>query len=410
MRQHPKGMVLTVCVLFIIGAGYYLYQHGKILALSAIPSDNQYQLIVELKSVNLEYNNHVGNSWNVAGSVNETLIKKGDTVEVDVAPYDRIVLTSSAEEFDSVPDRGKSKIEVMVKDLDFTKDNLQKIDVVVRENRGRYAGSTAKWSFYFTIERKVEFSDIVANAFKSGSNKRVTTMQVPTPLSSPPILVVSPKPSPTITSVTTQTPIVSTSPTPKTKLVTATPRNTTIDSINKTFTLGSSKEEVEAIMGAPDSNIFDSWSYKFSNLQFDNDKVIGWSNISRNLKVSIGNKKNDAKPVTIGSTKQQVVDAMGTPDSMMANTWGYAFSTIEFDNEKVIGWSNISHNLIIFLGQKKQNAEPIKVDSTKQNVLDVMGTPDSINDYLWGYAFSTIQFRDGKVTGWSNISNNLKIK
>jgi hypothetical protein len=178
------------------------------------------------------------------------------------------------------------------------------------------------------------------------------------------------------------------------------------------FTLGSTEEEVKTVMGPPSSVNYGMWSYEFSNVDFANGKVIGWSNISNNLKVSIGSKKKDAPLLTLGSTAQQVVDAMGTPSSIIYGTWGYEFSNIDFDsNGKVNGWSNISKNLKIFIGNKKPDAPPFTIGSSKQDVIDAMGTPSSIIYGTWGYEFSNIDFdSNGKVSGWSNISNNLKIK
>jgi hypothetical protein len=54
-----------------------------------------------------------------------------------------------------------------------------------------------------------------------------------------------------------------------------------------------------------------------SNVELDsNDHIIGWNNINHNLKVSIGSKKKGAAPFTIGSSIQDVIDAMGTPTSI----------------------------------------------------------------------------------------------
>lgn len=55
----------------------------------------------------------------------------------------------------------------------------------------------------------------------------------------------------------------------------------------------------------------------------------------------------------------------------------------------------------------------ITLDSTKQDVINAMGTPDSVNDYssfiVWGYGLSSIKFdNSGKVIGWNDLSNNLK--
>jgi curved DNA-binding protein CbpA len=179
------------------------------------------------------------------------------------------------------------------------------------------------------------------------------------------------------------------------------------------FSLGSSEQEVESIMGTPKSIIGSVWSYELSSVYFDfNRKVEGWSNISNNLKVSIGVKKNGAPPFSLGSNTNQVIEAMGTPLSIIGGAWGYGFSNVYFDfNGNVEGWSNISNNLRVFIGNKKQNAPPFTIGSTMNQVIEAMGTPSSITGSVWGFRYSSVYFdSNGKVEGWSDISKNLKIK
>lgn len=197
-----------------------------------------------------------------------------------------------------------------------------------------------------------------------------------------------------------------------TKQVTPTKKsNTNQTATQPYFTLGSTEEEVKIVMGPPSSVNYGMWSYKLSNVYFTNGKVTGWSNISNNLKVSIGTKKKDAPPINLGSTEQQVIDAMGTPSSINYGMWGYNLSNVYFTNGKVSGWSNISNDLKIFIGNKKPDAPPFTFGSSKQDVINAMGTPSSINYGMWGYELSNVYFdANGKVSGWSNISNNLKVQ
>jgi curved DNA-binding protein CbpA len=118
--------------------------------------------------------------------------------------------------------------------------------------------------------------------------------------------------------------------------------------------------------------------------------------------------------ITLGSSKDDVKRIMGTPDSIIGDYhWGYDFSNVTFDNnEKVDGWSNISNNLKVNIPKVNKNLTTFSLGSSYQDVVDTMGTPDSIiGEYHWGYDFSNVTFdNNGKVDGWSNISNNLKIK
>ncbi|MBA9088647.1 hypothetical protein FHR92_005165 [Fontibacillus solani] len=55
-----------------------------------------------------------------------------------------------------------------------------------------------------------------------------------------------------------------------------------------------------------------------------------------------------------------------------------------------------------------------KKGDTTESVEKVMGTPDSIIGSelfeIWGYGNSSVSFSKGKVSGWSNTDNNLRIK
>lgn len=61
------------------------------------------------------------------------------------------------------------------------------------------------------------------------------------------------------------------------------------------------------------------------------------------------------------------------------------------------------------------NDGAIDLGLTEAEVIKIMGTPTSINDYsffvVWNYGLSTIKFdQNGKVTGWKNLDHNLKLK
>ena len=180
------------------------------------------------------------------------------------------------------------------------------------------------------------------------------------------------------------------------------------------FTLGSTKSLVNEVMGEPKSIIGDTWSYGYSSVYFGTDEdVIGWSNISSNLKVFIGEKNVKAPPFTIGSSQQDVVDSMGTPTSIIGETWSYQYSSIYYGaGNTVIGWSNISRNLNVSIGTKKKD-EPtfFTVGSSKQEVIDAMGAPTSIIGNTWSYEYSSVYFdTNNNVSDWTNISGSLKIK
>jgi hypothetical protein len=191
------------------------------------------------------------------------------------------------------------------------------------------------------------------------------------------------------------------------------------------FSIGSDAEDVKTVMGSPDGiqklGYSTMWSFGFSMVNFDSQgKVIGWSDISHNLKVSIGEKMNDAPPFTLGSSTKDVVNTMGTPNSIQnigtGQMWQYNYSIVNLDSKgNVIGWSNISKNLKMTIGNKKKDASPFAKGSSKNEVIDAMGTPDGIQSIgfgeMWTYDYSTVNFdQNKKVTGYSDISGNLNVK
>lgn len=181
----------------------------------------------------------------------------------------------------------------------------------------------------------------------------------------------------------------------------------------ETFTIGSTKNQVKAVMGNPTSDLGSSWSYSYSFVQFDQDgKVKGWSNISDNLKVYMGEKNEYSTAFTIHSTQKDVVASMGTPTSITGDTWSYEYSMVNFDrNHLVKGWSNISRNLNVSLGSVQKNASPFTTHSSKQEVIHAMGTPTSIIGNTWSYEYSMIRFDENDaVISWSDISHNLKVE
>lgn len=123
------------------------------------------------------------------------------------------------------------------------------------------------------------------------------------------------------------------------------------------FTLGSSRDEVKAIMGSPDEihdyTFFTVWYYNdhydFSTITFDeNGNVKEWSNAG-NLNVWLGDKQEDSAPFSLGSSQKQVLDAMGTPNEVhdydSSTVWYYNsyydFSTVTFDEKGIVKeWSN----------------------------------------------------------------------
>ena len=110
----------------------------------------------------------------------------------------------------------------------------------------------------------------------------------------------------------------------------------------KYFIIGSTKDEVIAIQGTPDSFSENEFRYGLSRVYFNNGKVKSWDNSGYpKLKVKIITKSNIANDYfTIGSTKYEVTAIQGTPDSFSENEFRYGLSRVYFNNGKVKSWDN----------------------------------------------------------------------
>ncbi len=174
------------------------------------------------------------------------------------------------------------------------------------------------------------------------------------------------------------------------------------------LTLGSTKEQVVKVLGNPDSASDSSYTYGFSQINFENNKIVGWFTIDQPLEISLGEKKEGAPPFTIGSSKQEVVDAMGTPGSLYNDAFEYQLSRINFDSDnKVSGWFTIDEPLNVEIKSNIATAHPFAVGSTIEEVVAIMGTPDSYSGDQIGYEYSIVFIQDGKVSKYSDISHNL---
>jgi len=127
---------------------------------------------------------------------------------------------------------------------------------------------------------------------------------------------------------------------------------------NNYFTLGSTKEEVRRVMGTPTSiNVYqalgkEEWHYSYSTVTFNNKGiVVEWNDLANVLKVFLGNPKAGST-FTLGSTKEDVIKAMGTPTSINVyqalgkEEWHYSYSTVTFNNKGiVVEWNDLANVL-----------------------------------------------------------------
>jgi len=186
------------------------------------------------------------------------------------------------------------------------------------------------------------------------------------------------------------------------------------------FSMGSTREEVLAAQGPPDSVRGGIWSYGLSKVVFKEGRVKRYSNFDGNLKVRLapGKEKGErgSRPFfTLGSTRDEVLAVQGTPARIMGNRWQYGFSEIRFREGRVIAYDNFFGDLKVRL----LPSTPLKDDeipaafslgATRDEVLAVQGTPSGMGGNMWFYGLSSIQFRDGRVRAVYDPSGELRFE
>jgi len=120
----------------------------------------------------------------------------------------------------------------------------------------------------------------------------------------------------------------------------------------------------------------------------------------------------DQQPTFIlGATTQEVLAAMGPPTSIHLNTWMYGMSSVTFSQGRVSGYDNVGGNLRLKVILPADNHEAyFTIGSTPEEVLAVQGTPTAVKEDTWKYGLSTIRFENQRVSRYSNLSQNLKVR
>lgn len=112
----------------------------------------------------------------------------------------------------------------------------------------------------------------------------------------------------------------------------------------------------------------------------------------------------------IGSSAAQVKKVMGTPTSASEYSYRYGYSSVSFTNGIVTGYSTIDTPLKVFMGYKNSSAPAFTIGSTKAQVIAAMGTPTSANEYSYRYGYSSVSFTDGRVSSYNTIDVELKVR
>lgn len=165
MQHYSKKVyIFPIIILSIIMAAFITkYNYALNKALTKSENGIPIKLDIKLDNVSLDYNNSVGNDWSFTSQINNSNLKEGNNILLNVRYNDKIVIKCNAIEYDSISDHGQAMLIVNVNKINLAQKNNYSIPVIVRENRGRYSGCTAKWNFNFSVKRKVSLGEILSN-------------------------------------------------------------------------------------------------------------------------------------------------------------------------------------------------------------------------------------------------------
>lgn len=111
--------------------------------------------------------------------------------------------------------------------------------------------------------------------------------------------------------------------------------------------------------------------------------------------------------ITTGLTRDEVLSIAGPPQSSSEDQIIFKGAEIDFKNGQVSGWkidSSVS-SLHVKLWPSPQTDRTLRifsVDSTKDDVLVVQGTPSILADDKFAYGKSEIYFRNNRVVSWKD--------
>lgn len=110
--------------------------------------------------------------------------------------------------------------------------------------------------------------------------------------------------------------------------------------------------------------------------------------------------------ITVGLTRDEVVAIAGPPTSTSDDKLVYGDSEIDLKEGVVIGWklgpASPIHVKLWPTSEVDRTLRVFSVDSTKDDVLVVQGTPTLLAADKFGYGNSEIYFRNNRVVSWKN--------
>jgi hypothetical protein len=119
--------------------------------------------------------------------------------------------------------------------------------------------------------------------------------------------------------------------------------------------------------------------------------------------------------ITIGSTRDEVIAQQGPPTATSDDKLVYGRSELDLKNGAVVGWriDPIANPIRVKLWPEHSvdtSQEYFTVDSTKDDVLVVQGTPTAFSRDKFEYGGSVVYFHNDRVISWKNDPTTIPLR
>ena len=118
--------------------------------------------------------------------------------------------------------------------------------------------------------------------------------------------------------------------------------------------------------------------------------------------------------ITIGSTRDEVIDQVGTPTAFAENKLVYGSSELYLKDNSVIGWriDPVSSPIRVKVWPESSvdpDLDSFTVGSSMDVVLAVQGTPMAFSEDKFGYGGSEVYFQNRRVVRWKNDPDSISL-
>jgi hypothetical protein len=119
--------------------------------------------------------------------------------------------------------------------------------------------------------------------------------------------------------------------------------------------------------------------------------------------------------ITIGSTRNEVVQQQGTPTASSQDKLVYGHSELYLKDGAVVGWKidPVSNPIRVKLWPQAPvdtNQKYFTVDSTRDDVLVIQGTPTAFSKEKFAYGGSEVYFQNNRVVRWINDPASIPLR